>query len=134
MGTDTIQERARNAPERRRFHRQTTPPAGLHRSGAEDDEVLVDENAPPRSTYEAGALAFHGGVIKIEARSSFRSARLAFRQPYQAVASNDRAARCHFDVAQRRQLGQCDCRYFPGSRPKANFKGYFEQRDKLFRQ
>ena len=29
-------------------------PAGLHRSGAEDDEVLVDENAPPRSIYEAG--------------------------------------------------------------------------------
>jgi hypothetical protein len=28
-------------------------PAGLHRSGAEDDEVLVDENAPPRSRYEA---------------------------------------------------------------------------------
>jgi hypothetical protein len=23
-------------------------PAGLHWSGAEDDEVLVDENAPPR--------------------------------------------------------------------------------------
>jgi hypothetical protein len=28
-------------------------PAGLHWSGAEDDEVLVDENAPPRSRYEA---------------------------------------------------------------------------------
>jgi hypothetical protein len=39
-------------------------PAGLHRSGAEDDEVLVDENAPPRSSYEAGAGVFHGGAIK----------------------------------------------------------------------
>ena len=29
-------------------------PARLHRCEVEDDEVLVDENAPPRSGYETG--------------------------------------------------------------------------------
>jgi hypothetical protein len=28
-------------------------PAGLHWSGAEDDEVLANENAPPRTGYQA---------------------------------------------------------------------------------
>ena len=96
----------------------------------------MDENAPPRSRYEARPLLFHGSVIKITRGSgrSFRSVRLAFRQPHQPIAGDDRAAWRHFHAAQRHQSGQCDRRYFPGGCPKVNFKGYFEQRSKLFRR
>jgi hypothetical protein len=83
-----------------------------------------------------GPLLFHDSVIKITRGSgrSFRSVRLAFRQPHQPIAGDDRAAWRHFHAAQRHQSGQCDRRYFPGGCPKVNFKGYFEQRSKLFRR
>jgi hypothetical protein len=66
-------------------------------------------------------LLFHGSVIKITRGSgqSFRSVRLAFRQPHQPIAGDDRAAWCHFHAAQRHQLANVTAGIFREAAPRS---------------